>query len=185
MLCPQCNTAYQLKMVGGGPREWEGGCHLVAKHNRQEANQTLTLASPVSAPCYNPLGHLGTPPPSLGPQNYEPLRLTEGHLTGFAQLAVLAPLHLLVGEYLLQRPGQEHALGFAVFCLRVCALLLLRCQLDMLLHVSVSRSLLSGRHVRPRAPPCERAGDTEMRRRWRSEGERERTSLRSVRSGVC
>lgn len=44
---------------------------------------------------------------------------TERHLTGFAQLAVLAPLHLLVREDFLQRPGQKHALGFTVLRLRL------------------------------------------------------------------
>lgn len=65
------------------------------------------------------------------------IRLTERHLTGFAQLAVLAPLHLLIREDFLQRPGQKHALGFAVLCLQ-----LLWCSLLLLLHLSVLFPLL-------------------------------------------
>lgn len=67
--------------------------------------------------------------------------LTERHLTGFTQLAVLAPLHLLIREDFLQRPGQKHALGFAVFCLRLRVLLLLRW--PVLLHLSILLPLLS------------------------------------------
>lgn len=39
---------------------------------------------------------------------------TERHLAGPAQLGVLGPLRLLVGEDLLQGPGHEHALGLAL-----------------------------------------------------------------------
>lgn len=71
--------------------------------------------------------------------------LTERHLTGFTQLAVLAPLHLLIREDFLQRPGQKHALGFAVFCLRlrVLLLLLLLLRWPVLLHLSILLPLLS------------------------------------------
>lgn len=69
-------------------------------------------------------------------------RLTKRHLTGFAQLAVLAPLHLLIRQDFLQRPRQKHALRFTVFCLWKRLLLLWR-PLLLLLHFSVLLSLLS------------------------------------------
>lgn len=71
---------------------------------------------------------------------------TERHLTGFAQLAVLAPLHLLIREDFLQRPRQKHALRFTVLCLRLRVLLLLLLWwplLLLLLHLSVLLPLLS------------------------------------------
>lgn len=81
-------------------------------------------------------------------RQYRKQTLTKRHLTGFAQLAVLTPLHLLIREDFLQRPRQKHALRFTVFCLWMRVLL--RCQMLLLLHVSVLLPLLfSGRHLRP------------------------------------
>lgn len=42
-------------------------------------------------------------------------RLTEGHLASFAQLGVMRLLHLLVGQDLLQGPGQEHVFRLLPF----------------------------------------------------------------------
>ena len=101
----------------------------------------------------------------------EPEPLTERHLAGFAQLAVLAPLHLLIREDFLQRPGQKHALGFAVLRLRlgVVVLLLLRWPLRLLLlHLSV---------VLPRLSQAVILGLALRTSRWRGKLRRARLSV--------
>ena len=59
---------------------------------------------------------------------------TKSHLACFTQLAVLAPLHLLIRQDFFQRPRQKHALGFCAFRL---LLVLLLSKTLLLLHLLI------------------------------------------------